>query len=609
MDVDLSPFLKYDARYTFKLVKNHTSKFSSEGQLGRIISSYRAYNGGKKRFITDSNCIIPTGTAQLFNKIFFPIWMLLALIPEEKERSLTIESVVVAHYEGLCLTGDNLIPTGIIDELHSHKLVGKGSLTIKKLTVVCTSSQLCNINELKKQMPGLGNIKFEYIKIKVAINDSTQDVKSFLEELDAASVGADEVKIMLGRIINGWKITLNEADMNEISNRLEDDDFDAEVPVLEGIYDSPHKMLGEFRDPFAIPDAPYRDRPAHVDKILIATLGYGCPPSIDMELHDYKTDETDKRCRIIEKKNMINDRAPVYRYYDGHPLQIINYYTNSSFVICQTTYCGGVIANGATSKAIKWLREKWKETWKDEYDNLVVLIPYGGQYMEDEMKDEMVQIDEATNEGIIIVCAAGGMGGRVVFPAALDTVLSVGVSNSGPKGKGVDIHIPEESLTNSLEIQMPMFPRIGLPTNNYLDNLSKNCGVAAARITGLLALLLSRINSEINSNLTDPCNKEMAIAIKNTPRYLRTCVIRELLVNEGYGSYHPQLGYGDGEEILGNLLALKSGLLQKLANVLFNDTHDSKQGVEISNKRKTGGHVIKVTITHTHHSIILCIIY
>ena len=590
MDVDLSPFRKYDAN-TFNLVKHHMSKFSSERRLGRITSSYRADNGEEKSFIADSS-YIPTGTAQLLRHLFFPVWILLALIPEEKERTLTIENIVVAQYEGLPVSEDNLIPSDIIKELHSHKLVGKGSLIIEKLTVVCTSSKLCNINELKEQVPGLGNIEFKYIKFKVAINDSTQNFNSFLEELDAASVGAAEVKIMLGRDANHRKITLEKADMNEISTRLEDDDLDAEVPILEGIYDSPHTMFEKFYDPSTEP-ASYGDRP--VDKILIATLGYSCPPSIYMVPGGYTKEETDLRDRIIEKKNMTNDTAPVYHdRHTGHPSQIINHYTNSSFVICQTTYCNGVIANGATSKAIKWLREKWEKTWKGRpYENLVVLIPYGGQYME----DEMIQIHEATNEGIIIVCAAGGMGGDVVFPAALGTVLSVGVSNSGPKGREVDIHVSEESLTKSSDIGKSlisqMFP-YGVMTAVPVENLSKNCGIAAARITGLLALLLSRINSILNSNLTDPLHQAMAAAIKNTPHYLHTCVIRELLVNEGNGSHHPKEGYGDGEKILYNLVMTEeSSLLLKLADVLLkrydddiHNTINTKQSTEINDKRR-----------------------
>ena len=568
MDVDLSPFPKYDAN-TFNLVKHHMSKFSSERKLERIISSYRAYDGGKKRFITHSDCIIPTGTAQLLRNIFFPVWILLALIPEKKERRLTtIENVVVAQYKDL--PEDNLIPSDIIKELelHSHKLVGQGSLIIKKLTVVCTSSKLCNINELKERVTGLGNIKFERIKIKVAI-DSTQKFNSFLKELH--KIGATEVKIMLGNDNKGRKINLNEADMDKISTRLEDDDFDAEVPILEGIYDSPHTIFENFHDSYTT-FAPYRNRPVHVDKILIATLGYGCPSSIHMVPDGCTKNKTDLCDHIIEKKNMINDTAPVYHYSQGvHPSQIINHYTDSSFVICQTTYCNGVIANGATSKAIKWLREKWEETWKGRpYDNLVVLIPYGGQYME----DEMIQIHEATNEGIIIVCAAGGMGGRVVFPAALGTVLSVGVSNSGPKGREVDIHLPEKSLKKSLGSAMSLISQMlsysvmtAKPTYISID-----CDAAAARITGLLSLLLSRINSILNSEFSNPLHQAMAGAIKKIPHYLHTCVIRELLVNEGNGSHHPQLGYGDGEKILDNLLRLdESRLLEQLAGVVLKD--------------------------------------
>ena len=318
-----------------------------------------------------------------------------------------------------------------------------------------------------------------------------------------------------------------------------------------------------------------------VDKIQIATLGYGYPPSIGM-VPDDDTKEKYLHDRIIKKKNMTNNTAPVYhKPKAGHPSQIINRYTNSSFVICQTTYCNDVIANGATSKAIKWLREKWEETWKDEYDNLVVLIPYGGQYME----DEMIQIHEATNEGIIIVCAAGGMGGDVVFPAALGTVLSVGVSNSGPKGREVDIHVSEESLTKSSNIGKSlisqMFP-YGVMTAVPVENLSKNCGVAAARITGLLALLLSRINSILNSNLTDPLHQAMTKAIKEIPHYLHTCVIRELLVNEGNGSHDPQLGYEDGEDILLYLFKIdESTLLQKLADVFFKDDQALRTNIQI----------------------------
>ena len=592
IDVDLSPFPKYDGTInSFNLVKNHMSKFSSKEQLGRIISSYSTNKGKEKRFIASPTTIDSnSSTIEKICQLFFPVWILLALIPEE--RSLTIENIVVAQNELHRQSNDPQIPSKTTDKLRS--LVGKGFLTVRKLTVVCSSNKLCNIKKLEEELARLGNIKIESRKLKVIIQ-SASSIDTFLQELDAATDGVNEVtvRLMLGDDDNGSKITLNEADKKKIFTHLEDDDFDAEVPILKGIYESPHTMFEKSLNLSSQSESPVYDRQKtgttqQTGTILIATLGYGFPPSVDSGPYT----RGDLHNRIIETKNTTNDTAPVYHdQKTGHPSLIINDYSKilGSFVICQTTYCNGVIANGATSKAIKWLREKWEETWKDKYDNLVVLIPYGGQYME----DEMIQIHEATNEGIIIVCAAGGMGGDVVFPAALGTVLSVGVSNRGPKGREVDIHVhvSEESLIKSLISQMFSY---GVITAVRVEISPKNCGVAAARITGLLALLLSRINSILNSNFTDPCNKEMARHIKNTPHYLHTCVIRELLVNEGNGSHHPQLGYGDGKNILDNLLGLaESSLLEQLADVLLKaddigagSKNSTSQEVEVNEERQ-----------------------
>ena len=555
MDIDLSPFQEgyFVTSKTFNQVKSHMENFSSERCLQRIISCYRAGERNPRHFVT-SSCDATLNTRTCLTHLFFPVWILLALIPEEKERSLTIENVVVAQNQLHRHSNDPQIPSEMIDDICS--LVGEGSLTVRKLTVVCNSNKLCNINELQEELAGLGNITIESRKVKVIIQ-SVGSIDTFLEELDAATVGVDEVRLMLGDDNNGRKITLNEADMDKISTRLEDDDLNAEVPVLEGIYDSPHTMLG---DVFSTEGLSITYHNMSADRILVAILGYGCSSTTGMTAGNFEPNTFHNR--IIDKKNFATDRAPVHYHRHTSSSLLIDYYTKEAkFVICQTTYCNGVIANGATSKAIKWLREEWEETWKGRpYDNLIVLIPYGGQYME----DEMIQIHEATNEGIIIVCAAGGMGGRVVFPAALGTVLSVGVSNSGPKGREVDIHVSEESLTQT-------FPFSRFSTLQQ-KGLSIDCGVAAAKITGLLALLLSRINSILNSNLTDPLHQGTAGAIKNIPHYLHTCVIRELLVNEGNGSHHPQLGYGDGEEILDSLLRLdESSLLEQLAGVLLKD--------------------------------------
>ena len=286
------------------------------------------------------------------------------------------------------------------------------------------------------------------------------------------------------------------------------------------------------------------------DGILLATLGHGCT--------------LDPAIRVFGEKNFANDSI-------DPPALLYNYPDTSRFVvICQTTYHNGTIANGATAKAIQWLTENWKREWKERYDNLVVLIPYGGQYME----DEMIEISRASNEGIIIVCAAGTSGGGVVFPAALGTVISVGIDD-GASGREIDIHVPKSRLIRELQ------DRQGVQYSNSekIAAFAAGCGIAAAKITISLSFFLSHVNSILKSTHHDPICQQMVNSIKRYPRiqYLHTCVIRELLVNEGNGSHDPLLGYGDGEEIFHRLIKCETGLLlAKMSRVLL-----KKSGKEI----------------------------
>uniref|UniRef100_A0A1X7V1C3 Peptidase S8/S53 domain-containing protein n=1 Tax=Amphimedon queenslandica TaxID=400682 RepID=A0A1X7V1C3_AMPQE len=556
VDIDLSPLPKdidtpLTLPYTFNHVKDHMRQFSNKRYTCKrnIISCYRAEDNTFIRAKFD----VPNQTIPLFD-LFFPTWILLALIPEEKERRLTIEKLVVAHkssYEAVSKTTTQLRP-----------LVGKGSLIIKRLTVVCLTYIIPNIMDLKRELKELGNVTLEYIKLKVLVT-KYYDYKIWLKELRATSEGSDELKLMLDYEWNGEKIIIDDAEVTmEISDHLEDDDLAAEVPLIKGIRDSPHKMLGYPSNVLITSQS------MPINRILIATLGYGFYQSIYTHGHQfahtcttctccYKKQESFDYIKSIDMKNFTNCTAPVYQ----NTCLTDDDTNKSKFIICQTTYCDGTIANGATSKAIQWLREKWEETWNKDYDNLLVLIPYGGQYME----DEMIQIHKATDEGIIIVCAAGELGGGVVFPAALGTVLSVGMADNGPKGREVDIHVPVSQKTflqcRSLYQLIPNYPT-PVP----------GCAAAAAIFTGLLALLISRINHVLDSNLTDRLNQALAGAIRATYGHLHTYVIRELLVSEGNGSHHPQLGYGDGEKIINHLLSVGDGvLLEKLANVLLID--------------------------------------
>ena len=346
--------------------------------------------------------------------------------------------------------------------------------------------------------------------------------------------------------------------------------------------DSPHSMFGEPLTSQILYKPPEVYKGFEGDRILIAVLGYG------YNQWPFYTPGTGK-LKVLDEKNFASETAPVCNGDIGYTLPwLIHDYTKTShFVICRTT-CddSGTIANGATAKAIKWLREQWKNrgknTWKVQpYNNLIILIPYGGQYM----KDEMMQITEATAaEGIIIVCAAGGCreggGGDVVFPAALGTVISVGVAGTGPRGREIDVSIDFSKQCGRLT-----------DVRNNRVYLPSDCGYAAAIITGLLSLILSRINATFKADTLDHNKQEVVKAIeKKCPYYVHTCIIRELLVNKGNGSHDPQLGYGDGKKIIADLL--KEDILKDLADIIlikqyfkYGDKGDHK-GLEINDDER-----------------------
>ena len=254
---------------------------------------------------------------------------------------------------------------------------------------------------------------------------------------------------------------------------------------------------------------------------------------------------------------------------------------------------------GTTAEAIRWLRENWSEQYHKKYDNLIVLIPYGGVYKE----DEMIQITKATDEGIIIVCTAGDCGvdpkevyfkmskvskpswgclimdqpiqhnaqempqetdvGNVVFPAALGIGISVGVAGTGPKGREIDVSV------NMYD------PPVVNKEEDY-EFITSNYGKAAARITSLLSLLLCRINNTLKYNQTD---QDAIQVIKKLDRhhYMNTYVIRELLVksSKSNGSHDPQLGYGDGVEIIQSLIVADDDeLIEMLVDIHFKYSHN-----------------------------------
>ena len=510
---------------------SHIQKMDKQRDMltyDRVVSCYRSPNNvymscGTTVRVADSS----SPRLQPLCRLFFPLWILPALIPADN-KVLHISKVTVAHFPGL----------SVEPYVNDGNLGLNGRLEITELNVLC-------INEENKD---------EVFKL----------TKNFMSKFDRS------IKLDLDHKLNVTK------------------DFESLIThvALDIKQESPHTMFGSCRGIshfFQPPSAEVCDSlvkglacetsGSYGDRILIATLGYGYND------HPFHNNDASK-IELLDSTTSFGQ--PGLRNQDEwltHAWIIHEYTKYSSFFIAQTTDENGIIINGATALAIRWLRAKWHE-FKRRFDNLIVLIPYGGQYME----EEMIEITKAADEGIIIVCAAGDCresgGGDVVFPAALGTVISVGVAGTGPKGREVDVSVDFASRPATL------------PGVKSIVCLPEDCGIAAARITGLLSLLLARINKIICSSNTetpypyhsiikhikenldeeDDKDDENTKLHKKRKRYMHICVIRELLVNEGRGMHDPQLGYGDGEEIIISLLTMKeSNLLQRLANVVIID--------------------------------------
>ena len=483
-EINLS-FIKRDQRQFNEVfeVKNHMMKFRSLRYVTNVFSCFRKgeffFSFGvlyRDSNITETNIL----------KLFFPICILLALVPKDSNRILTIENITLAVID----VYQDLIPPGV-------RKVGLGQLKIRYLTIAICGGGYFSRFKLEDTLREY-NISYSYVY--------------FLREDSFASLAKG-------------------------------------LPQADDPLFSSHTMFGDKLS--CIKNICSRPSNFEDNNCLIAILGHGYNP---WPFFNEKRPQ-EEGLKVADTKNFYNETFPVCNDDLGYTLPwLIRDYTKSSscFVICQTTSCANIIANGATAKAIKWLREQRRDYWQ-AYDNLIILIPYGGQYME----DEMIEITKATDEGIIIVCAAGDCkeGGDVVFPAALGTVISVGVAGTGPKGREVDVSV---NFSNH-------------PLRRGDINLPGDCGVAAAKIAGLLAQLLSYIHTILNRPRDlDESSRRIVSAIKSTPHHLHTCVIRELLVNEGNGSHHPQLGYGDGGEIIMSLCnAGPTDLIEKLANVIL----------------------------------------
>lgn len=267
----------------------------------------------------------------------------------------------------------------------------------------------------------------------------------------------------------------------------------------------------------------------------------------------------DQKKNFVGEYNFITPFSPVHESRGIGPFltEIVSQVApDAKLIPCKTTSGWPQCTSpcGVTSRALNQLREKWKaREWREDVHSLVVLIPYGGYYREDEMR----AINAAIDDGIIVVCAAGDTtpqtSGKhvpgIAFPASMGNVLCVGAVDENneptvvsPSGREVDCMLPGTYCRESGYVFSPTFDtRVGT-------------GISAAILSGLIAIILSFIESSLNKPPgTCPC-----------PEYNHVSIIREVLQQTTTSAkHHPHSGYG---LFTSRLFSFSEHQLKKLLN-------------------------------------------
>ena len=328
--------------------------------------------------------------------------------------------------------------------------------------------------------------------------------------------------------------------------------------------------------------------------VAVAVLGIGCDVTDKAMFRGEVSSVDGGTCsKVFATRNFVSDNSPIFDA--SNKTTLLSYIAvgsgivfpvsdgklvyhgiapGSALIVCKTAREDGTIVNGATSKAIDWLTDQWISAWNTKFAGLVALIPYGGQYMDDEMR----AIHRASDNSIIIVCAAGEKGKNVAFPAALGNVIAVG-SKSGPTGREVDFSTKEAVVsTVQLVKRTDLSEIMGLVSTGVEYSFHSKpiqisgTALAAAVATGIISLLVSYITQALKSRSEDDLiHKQIkSVLLKRLSRgYLHTCIIRELLMEVGSGHHDNKLGYG---EVNTNIFELEEEqLLVKLANIISRD--------------------------------------
>ena len=518
-------------------VKDHFAYLQNEG-----LGEYEVVTFSRGRPTTTFSRDFSQATAPSTSDI---ITALRALIPAEGERNL---QEVIFSYP--CLDDSALrSPVRLNDS--------GGSLEIGCLHLGYTTSP--HAPHLIPFLKSLSSV----LKQKIAIREIVVDVISKISEesfINSIHSDKDVLQEPVGRI---WLILSSGSDQPSVIYRLSD----------QGLYqvsnsDGPQCVLQPL--PFSPPDSnnchsTFVSKKCSFDSCVdhirhslklspqSKTLQYlkleqiygkgakGSQVAIAVLSSGYDFDHLVLRQHVVEKRNFTNQYNPVHEAKSHYSpigtnlsLAVVGIAPESKLIVCKTTFGRNgryKAPSGATAKAIKWLRKKWSDKgWREEHGlhSLVVLIPYGGHYRE----DEMIAINEAIDDGIIVVCAAGetaslGAGQYlpgIAFPASMGNVLCVGAADEGgrpvlssPSGREIDCLAP-----NQLEF------RCVLDLNSCMYTL-EGTGASASVLVGFVSLLLSYIHTTLQPDRP----------------HVHVAIIREILKHTTRsGKHDPHAGYG-----------------------------------------------------------------
>ena len=238
--------------------------------------------------------------------LIFPVWILLSLIPEDKEMCLTVGEIMVSTY--YC---DQVIPQLVRGTCN---VFGKGCLKIERLIVVVCPKSLKYINGMRNELLQYG-ISCITCKLKLDITYFDDDCSRQLRRLRIEP--GDEFTIEPGDEFTFFHTRNNQHDLTWIKDKdaipyISPLIEDLDIPCTKEISRSPHTMFGDYsvdlyqnnsiRTIFLLSSFPKRVS----DDILIATLGHG----YEFTHYNYMFDKR-QPLPVIDVKNFASKTAPV----------------------------------------------------------------------------------------------------------------------------------------------------------------------------------------------------------------------------------------------------------------------------------------------------------